>query len=82
LLVTKQLRINLTEKNPEQRIIMLFNDYTSLLKVNGLHWVIADCPDLAISHILEAINPKPLQMRLMDDLEFAYKPLKKTSAVS
>jgi hypothetical protein len=76
-LVTKQLRISLTEKDPEQRVIMLFTDYTSLLRVNGLSWVIADRPDLAVSHILEAIKPKPLQRRLMDDLEFAHKPLKK-----
>jgi hypothetical protein len=39
-LVVKHLRINLSEKDAEQRIIMLFADYSSLLRVNGLSWLL------------------------------------------
>jgi uncharacterized protein YhjY with autotransporter beta-barrel domain len=53
-LVTKQLRVSLTEKDPEQRVIMLFTDYTSLLRVNGLSWVIADRPGLAVSQYIRS----------------------------
>jgi hypothetical protein len=68
----------MTEKDPTQRIIMLFTDYSSFMRSHGLSWVINDHPDLAVSQIMESIKPKTLQKRLRDDLEFSYMDLKKS----
>jgi hypothetical protein len=76
-LVEKSLRINLSEKDANQRILILFADYTSLLRVHGLSWVIQDHPKKAVEHILDAIKPKHLQSRLRDDLAFSHANLKK-----
>jgi hypothetical protein len=76
-LVEKSLRINVSEKDDNQRILILFADYTSLLRVHGLSWVIQDHPKKAVEHILDAITPKHLQSRLRDDLAFSHENLKK-----
>jgi hypothetical protein len=67
-IVKKSLKLNLSGKDAEQRIVMLFSDYAGLLKANGLAWVIKDHPKISIGHIVEAIRPEQLQQRLRDDL--------------
>jgi hypothetical protein len=67
----------MAEKDTEQRAVMLFADYTSLLRVDGFLWIIEDCPKLAVEHIVDALNPKQLQSRVREDLEFVHSDLKK-----
>jgi hypothetical protein len=76
-IVTKNLRINMLEKDVEQRIIMLFVDYSSLMRTNGLSWVIEQNPKVSIGHIVGVLKPIALQKRLHDDLEFSHAELKK-----
>jgi hypothetical protein len=76
-LISKKLNINMAEKDTEQRIVMLFTDYSSLLRMNGLSWIVKDCPKIAIGHILETLKPKPLQTRVRGDLELGHTHLKK-----
>jgi hypothetical protein len=56
---------------------MLFADYASLLRINGISWIIEENPKVAVGHILDALKPKPLQARVRDDLQFAHPHLKK-----
>jgi hypothetical protein len=77
LIVTRSLRINMAEKDAAQRIVMLFADYTSLMRVHGLSWVIAEHPKVAVGHLVAALRPVPLQRRIREDLEFSYEPLAK-----
>jgi RNase H-like domain found in reverse transcriptase/Reverse transcriptase (RNA-dependent DNA polymerase)/Integrase zinc binding domain len=76
-LVVKNLRINLSEKDAEQRIIMLFAEYSSLLRVNGLSWLLEKNPKVAVGHIIEALKPIRLQKRIKDDLSLAHVALEK-----
>jgi hypothetical protein len=76
-IISRSLRLNFAEKDPEQRIIMLFADYSGLLWSNGLSWVLKEHPKMAVAHIVEAIRPATLQKRLREDLEFSYAPLKR-----
>jgi hypothetical protein len=76
-LVSKKSHINTSEKDPEQRIVMLFTDYSSLLRMHGLSWLIKEHPKVAVWHIMDALKPKSLQARVRGDLEFAHVHLKK-----
>jgi hypothetical protein len=71
-IITRSLRTNMAEKDTEQRIIMLFADYQSLLRANGLSWIVKDNPKLAVDHIMEVIKPFALKKRLRDDLDLAH----------
>jgi hypothetical protein len=68
----KNLRMNMAEKDVEQRVVMLFVDYMSLLRTNGLAWLTKENPKVAIEHIIEALRPKPLQKRAGEDLNFSH----------
>jgi hypothetical protein len=50
-IVKKSLSLNLSEKDAEQLIAMLFLDYTGLLKANGPAWVIKDHSKISVEHI-------------------------------
>jgi hypothetical protein len=76
-LVSKRLRINMSEKDLEQRIVMLFTDYSSLLRMHGLSWLIKEHPKVAVWHIVDALKPNALQARIRGDLDFAHAHLKK-----
>jgi hypothetical protein len=69
-LVSKGLHIKMNEKDVSHRVITLFADYTTLLRNNGLSWVIKDKPKIAVSHIVTALRPNPLQKRIQEDLDF------------
>jgi hypothetical protein len=51
VIVKKSLRLNLSEKDAEQLIVMLLLDYTDLLKANGPAWVIKDHSKISVEHI-------------------------------
>jgi hypothetical protein len=75
-LVSKNLRTKLAEKNPKQRILTLFLDYTSLLRDNGLSWLLESHAKLAVNHITGALRPKALQQCIKRDLELRFVSLK------
>jgi hypothetical protein len=66
----------MSEKDTGQRIVMLFTDYSSLLRMHGLSWLIKEHPKVAVWHIVDALKPKALQARVRGDLEFAHVHLK------
>jgi hypothetical protein len=76
-IVSRSLRINMSEKDPEQRIIMLFSDYRSLLRHSGMGWLVNENPKMASSHIIDALKPSTLSKRVKDDLNFGHTNLKK-----
>jgi hypothetical protein len=65
------------EKDTEQRIIILFSDYKSLLRVHGLSWIVDENPKVAISNITESLKPAVLKKRIKDDLGLSHADLKK-----
>jgi hypothetical protein len=56
---------------------MLFADYASLLRINGISWITRENPKVSIWHIVDAFKPKPLQARVKDDVDFSHTHLKK-----
>jgi hypothetical protein len=67
-LVAKGLHIRMPDKNIAQRIMTLFADYSTLLRSNGILWVVKEKPKVAARHMVEAMRPRPLQKRLQEDL--------------
>jgi Reverse transcriptase (RNA-dependent DNA polymerase) len=76
-IIFKSLRMNMSEKDPEQRIIMLFADYKNILRVNGISWLVDKNPKMAVHHITEALKPSILRKRVKDDLTFSYTELER-----
>lgn len=76
-LVKSKLRMNMREKSASLRMQYLFSSYDTLLEENGLLWVFESNQKVAVYHILSAIKPEGLQMRLRDDLDFSKLSLKK-----
>jgi hypothetical protein len=67
----------MSEKDPEQRIIILFSDFKSLLRQSGMGWLVNENPKMASSHITDALKPSILSKRVKDDLNFGHTNLKK-----
>ena len=76
-LVKRQLRMNTKDPSAESRMQSLFISYRSLLRQNGLLWVLESSQKIAVQHVLSAIRPKSLCARLSDDLEFSQHHLRK-----
>jgi hypothetical protein len=75
VLVSKSLRTRLSEQNPDLRIVLLFSDYTKLLRAQGLTWILTENTKVAVSYIVGALRTLQLQQRMKDDLEFSHKGL-------
>jgi hypothetical protein len=67
-IVNRSRLINMAERDCEQRIIMLLADYKSLLRLNGMAWLVDENPKLAVSHITDALKPSVLRKRIKDNL--------------
>ena len=76
-IVDINLRMNKKDKNSKSRMESLFVSYHSLLRRNGLSWLIEPNPKVAVYHVLSAIKPKILHDRLSSDLQFSKHSLKK-----
>jgi hypothetical protein len=76
-IVSRSLSINMSEKDTEQRIIMLFSDYKSLLRLKGISWIVKDNPKIAIGHITECLKPAVFRKRIKDDLKLSHTELRK-----
>ena len=75
-LVESKLRMDMTVTSAHGRMKLLFMDYTSLLRTNGLKWVTTKSPKIAVRHVLSAIKPKQLKSRLEDDFRLSHANLK------
>jgi hypothetical protein len=81
-IITKSLRISMLEGDYEQRMLMLFSDYQSLLRLHGMGWLVTDNTKVAVSHITDALKLSILSKRVKDDLNFGHAHLKKDFLLS
>jgi hypothetical protein len=75
--LSRSLRINMIEHDCEQRVIMLFADYKSILRKYGMAWLVEENTKIAGSHITDALKPIALKKHVKEDLNFGYIGLKK-----
>jgi hypothetical protein len=59
-----------------QQIDSLIAKNTSLLRANGLTWLLERHAMLAVNHIIDALRPRALQQRIKRDLELRFVSLK------
>lgn len=76
-IVSKKLRIKISDSDAESRIENLFVSYHSLLRRHGLSWIIKDNQKIAVYHVLSAIRPESLRSRLESNLDFSHHHLRK-----
>jgi len=76
-LIEKDVRMDMTVKSAESRMTLVFLDYRSLLRREGMSWIIDRNPKLAIRHVLSVVKPALLKERLEQDLCLAKVELKK-----
>jgi hypothetical protein len=69
-IVDRSLRINMSEKDTEQRIIMLFADYCGILRNHGLAWIVDENPKTAVKHIVDALKPSILKKKMHSNQAF------------
>lgn len=74
--VQATLKMDMTVKSARVRMKLLFMDYLSLLRTNGLKWVPEKNPKLAIRHVLSSCRPTQLRTRLEQDISFSHHHLK------
>jgi hypothetical protein len=60
-IVDGSLRINMPEKDTEQRIIILFAEYRGILRNHGLAWIAYENPETAVNHIVDALKQSILK---------------------
>jgi hypothetical protein len=76
-IVDRSLRINMSEKETEQRTIMLFADYHGILRNHGLAWIVDENPKTAVNLIVDVLKPSILKKRIKGDLPFGHIDLRK-----
>ena len=76
-IIKREFVMNMSDSSSRSRMKSLFTSYVLSLRRNGLIWVMKDHPKRAVKHIVSAVRPKPLQLRLEIDLELVHAPLKK-----
>lgn len=77
MLVKKTLLMDMRNSNPCSRMKNLFPDYHTLLRKNGLIWIMDEPEKVAMQHVLSAIRPAKLRTCLESEIEFAHHNLKK-----
>lgn len=60
----------------QARMQMLFIVYRSLLKKNGIKWILESSQKLAVTLVLDFIKPHQLRLQIQEDLEGGYLYLK------
>ena len=76
-IVSRELRMNMSNRNARSRMQQLFVQYHTLLSTHGLIWIVTDNQKLAVGHVLSAVKPTALKERLESDLGFSQHQLKK-----
>ena len=75
-IVESTLRMDMSVKSAKGRMKLLFMEYASLLRTNGLKWVTEKTPKVAIKQVLSVIKPASLRERLEQDIGFSHSHLK------
>jgi hypothetical protein len=73
----KNLRINMQERDPEQRVVQLFIRYHGMLGRLNRQSFTTDHPKDAVEHIVSRLHPAELKFRVSEDLAFDRKDLRK-----
>lgn len=76
-IVSKELIMDMSNRNAKYRMEGLFIRYHSILAEQGLTWIVKENQKLAVSHVLSAIRPVTVKERLESDLGFSQNALKK-----
>jgi hypothetical protein len=64
-----KVRMNLKERDSSSRTLELFSSYLSVLRTNGLEWLVFEHPKKCVAQMVEALRPEQLQARIMSDLQ-------------
>lgn len=70
------LRTKMADTNARSRIENLFISYHSLLRRNCFSWILMENQNGVVHHVLSAIRPTSLKVRLSSHLEFGYHDLR------
>lgn len=74
-IVRKHLKMDVKDRSAMSRMEYLFARYVSILRRNGLTWLLKDNQRISATHVLSTVKPKSLQERLNSDLNFTnYDP--------
>lgn len=76
-IVAEELRMNMWNTDATARMQDLFSQYHTILRRNGLKWIINENQKIAVGQVLSAIQPLVLRDRLTSDLLFSHHHLKK-----
>lgn len=76
-IIKSQLKMDMSDRNAQSRVENLFISYRTLLRRNGLGWIVSANQKVAVQHVLSAVRPASLQARLKSNLEFSHTELKK-----
>lgn len=71
-LIRKNLRTDMHNKEVISRMNNLFVGYQTVLRKNGLSWVVAENPKVAVQQVLSAIHSPKIQSSLSSDMELAH----------
>lgn len=74
-IISRELRINMQDRNDKSRIEHLFENYHTILHRNGLSWIMKEKQKVSIYHVLSPIRPTSLRSHLESDLDFSYYDL-------
>lgn len=76
-LVEDTLHFNIKNSDARCSVEKLFISYHSLLRRNGLFWLIKENEKIAVFYILSAFRPESLRTSLESDLELSHYTLRK-----
>ena len=75
-MVQRYVRMDMSVKSAHSRMKLLFMGYKSLLRQNGMGWVVDKNPKAAVRHIISVVKPAQLKTRLEQDIGFSKADLK------
>lgn len=76
-IVADELQTNMNNAYATERMQDLSAQYHTILRINGLKWILTDNRKATAGHVLITIQPPILQERLTSDLSFSHLHLKK-----
>eukprot|EP00171_Calliarthron_tuberculosum_P004298 IDg4298t1 len=77
VIVRRELRMNMHNKDASSRMKGLFIDYHTVLRKHGLNWILTVNQKVAVQHVISAIQPYKLRKRLENDIQLAHHDLRK-----
>lgn len=75
-LIKKELKTDMSDGHATSRMENLFISYNGLLRRHGLSWLPNHNPKMAVRHVLAAVKPESLRLRLDLDLRLRHPEFK------